>query len=144
MKLKVRLERWKDTLIFQVLEQNDIISNREFSDGEYSVISRLNPDIRRYGIYLRGKDVSEDNKISMYKYDSESDAKCAFEAFNALVDRINTEVVVKYKVGDKFEIETRSTMITHIEGGCYYDGKGACYTPEQFEKTWGKFKKEEV
>ena len=119
MKLKVRLERWGKTVLFQVLEQSEDIergSGLIFKKGEMAIYSEDWVSITSAILGIRGRDKEFDDSVIKNSFKSEEEAQEYLERVQDLIDSYNANVdIVLLRLKNGFEIKNGEFTAIYLE-----------------------------
>jgi len=149
-KLEIRLERWGNTLLYQVLSQDDSLRNScdfKASNG-VRISSKKAPAVwKSEGLFIRGSNRNSDRYIIYAEFKTEELAEefrvkilQAVEEFNAQVDWSKVPVDTKVLVRSNGEDWTRRYFARYEDGKYYCFGSGSTsWSTSKYDATSWKY-----
>lgn len=107
--LKVKFWRIENVVLMKILEQgNEIIREYGYlgSYGDISLYSRVNPEINKDRIYVRGCDTRRDNDVSVATFLTVEEAKTALSKYIHAISEYNRTHAETAKPEPDDDIET--------------------------------------
>ena len=102
-KLKIKLVRLDNVVLMKVLEQeggrpnNSLVEHLCDHDNGLSIRSAERPEMDRTGIYIRGNDEEEDNRVAFYRLNTIEEAKEYVRKVVELVEYYNKSSYLENK-----------------------------------------------
>jgi len=106
-RLRVEFKRNGTEVSFRVLQQDEALRGQGvlIKRNGKAIKSVQHPAIGLKSLFVRGRDIGEDNYIDMVRYDSEEEAKEEIEIFCALVEELNRDREEKIVGDSKLKVQ---------------------------------------